>query len=189
MCVCVFFGTEEYFHNSFNHLYRLGLCLSSVLHCKSLCGGQMEWLCTLRIIQNWVKKFPGVSAKPQKMHKRGVKLLAKDFCINWACVLYLASYCLMLAAIKHYFMLGQAKLIIRVLFLPACFFANATKFSLYGSLHRMDLQMFHYNHYFNNEVFLHCFLKILVIMNNEKWLPAHILFWKPWNRNLIIKSS
>ena len=28
--------------------------------------------------------------------------------------------------------------------------------------------------------FLSCFLKILVIVNNEKWPPAHILFWN-WN--------
>ena len=73
------------------------------------------------------------------------------------------------------FVLGQAKLIIRFPFPPACFFANATKFSLYGNLHHMDFQIFtnfsllYCNfHYCNNEFFLHCFLKIAVIMNNEK---------------------
>jgi len=37
--------------------------------------------------------------------------------------------------------------------------------------------------------FLHCFLKILVIMNNDKWPPARILFWKPWNGNPIINFA
>ena len=56
--------------------------------------------------------------------------------------------------------LGQAKLIIRFLFPPAWFFANTTKFSLYGNWHRMDFQIFikfsllYCNfHYYNNEVF------------------------------------
>jgi len=34
--------------------------------------------------------------------------------------------------------------------------------------------------------FLNYFLKILVIMNNEKWPPTRTLFWKFWNRKLII---
>jgi len=77
-------------------------------------------------------------------------------------------------------LLGQAKLIIKFLFPPACFFANTTKFSFYGNLHCMDFQNFHYC---INEVFLH------YLMNNEKWQPTHILFWKSWNGNLIINIA
>ena len=80
-------------------------------------------------------------------------------------------------------------IIIRFPFPPTCFFGNTTKFSLCGNLHRMDF------HIFTNFSLLHwwgfwyCFLKILVIMNNEKWPPACILFWKPWNGNLIFNFA
>ena len=37
--------------------------------------------------------------------------------------------------------------------------------------------------------FLHSFLRILAILSNEKWLPAHIKFWKCWNENLMINFA
>jgi len=68
--------------------------------------------------------------------------------------------------------LGQAKLIIRFMFLPACFFASTTKFSFYESLHRMYFQIFsllYYNfHYCINEVFGR--------MNNENDRPPAYYF-------------
>ena len=65
--------------------------------------------------------------------------------------------------------LGQAKLIIRFLFPPTCFFASTTKFSLaiwqfaphgFSNIHKFFIGAL--------MRFLSCFLKILVIMNNEK---------------------
>ena len=47
-----------------------------------------------------------------------------------------------LLTLSHALYLGHAKLIIRFPFPPSYLFASTTKFSLYGSLHHMDFQIF-----------------------------------------------
>ena len=70
-------------------------------------------------------------------------------------------------------------------------FANTTKFSLYENLHRMDFQIFTKFSINFIIVFFALFYQDFSYkcMNNEKWPPARILFWKPWNGNLIINFA
>ena len=93
---------------------------------------------------------------------------------------------LQLSLAKRLFaLLGQTKLIIRFPFPPACFLQIPQNFHYnYGNLHRMDFQTLTKFSLLYWWGFLSYFLKILVIMNNEKWPPSRILFWKPWNWNL-----
>ena len=99
-------------------------------------------------------------------------------CVGWAgsvtsfrCVCFRCCMCT-IQMIHQLLILGQAKLIIRFPFPPACFLQISQNFHNYGNLHRMDFQIFTNFSLLRWWGFWYCFLKILVIMNNEKWPPA-----------------